>query len=149
MFSSDSRKNIINIIVGIQRGLVQGAFMNALDDFLAREGEDCLKKLNAFLLVRRRQDKKHAGAVLDVTGRQQLALQDLHNDGRLGLVKTARIAEAVQFGEERRRPFVVVVPQPLEKRLGKAGPGLDLEGILRRRKSIFGERRPSSPKTAT
>ncbi len=57
------------MIVGIQRGLVKRAFMNALDDFLAGEGEDRLEKLHALLLVRWCQDEEHAGAVLDVTGR--------------------------------------------------------------------------------
>ena len=107
--------------MGIQRGLVQGAFMNALDDFLAGEGEDCLEKLRALLLVCRCQDEEHPGTVLDIIWRQQLTLENLHNDRRLGLVKTARIAEAVQLGEERRCPFVVVVPQLLEKLLGEAG----------------------------
>ncbi len=118
--------------MGIQRGLVQRAFMNALDDLLAGESEDRLEKLLALLLVRLRHDEEHAGAVLDVTGRKQLALQDLHNDRRLGAVKEAWIAEAVQLGEELRRPFVVVVPQPQEQLLGEAGPGLDLEGVLSR-----------------
>jgi hypothetical protein len=54
LFSFDPRKDVIDIIMGIQRRLVQCAFMNALDDFLAGENEDRIEKLNALLLVCRR-----------------------------------------------------------------------------------------------
>ena len=45
-------------------------------------------------------DEEHAGAVLDVAGRKQLPLQQLHDDGRFAAVKAAGIAAAIQFGEE-------------------------------------------------
>ena len=116
--------------------------MNALDDFLAGEVEDRLQNLRALLLVRLPHDEEHARAVLDVAGRKQLPLQDLHDDGGFGAVKAAWIAAAVQLGEELRCPFVVVVPQFLEQLPGEAGPGLDLEGVHSRYDPILRERRP-------
>jgi len=116
--------------------------LNARDDFLAGEVEDRLQNLPALLRVRLPHDEKHAGAVLDVAGRKQLPLQDLHDGGRFGAVKTAWIAAAVQLGEELRCPFVVVVPHLLEQLPGKTGPGLDLGGVHSRYDPILGERRP-------
>src|SRR5713226_7317987 len=137
----DAGKDVIDIVVGGQGDLVQGACLNALDDFLAGEVEDRLQNLRALLLVRLPHDEEHARAVLDVAGRKQLLLQDLHDDGRFGAVKAAWIAAAVQLGEELRCPFVVVVPQLFEQLRGEAGPGLDLGGVYSRYDPILGERR--------
>ncbi len=50
--SFDARKDVIDVVVGTQGDLVQGACVNALDDFLAREVEDRLEDLRALLPVR-------------------------------------------------------------------------------------------------
>ena len=60
----------MDIIVGIQGGLVQRGCLGALDDFLAGEGENRLEELLALLFVRRRQNEEHPGAVLDVARRK-------------------------------------------------------------------------------
>src|SRR5208283_5534909 len=82
---------------------------------------------------------EHAGTVLDVAGRKQLALQDFHNDGSFSAVKAARVTVAILLGKELRRPFIVVVPQLLEQLPGEAAPSLDFEGIHNRDDSILGE----------
>ena len=69
-----------------------------------------------------------------------MALQDIHDDGGLGAVETARIAAPVQFGEEFGRPFVVVIPQLFEQLHSKTGPRFDLESVRRRHDSIIRER---------
>jgi len=51
LFSFDPRKDVIDIIVGIQRGLVQRTFMNELEDFLAGEGKDRFEKLHTKILL--------------------------------------------------------------------------------------------------
>src|SRR5712692_5729831 len=129
LLSFDAGKDVIDIVVGSQGDLVQRACLNALDDFVAGEVEDRLQNLRALLLVRLPHDEEHAGAVLDVAGRKQLPLQDLHDDGSFGAVKAAWIAGAVQLGEELRCPFVVVLPQLIEQLPGEACSGLDLEGV--------------------
>src|SRR5450759_4256730 len=52
------------------------------------------------------------------------------------------IAAAIQFGEELRCPFVVVVPDLLEQFPCEAGPGLDLRGTRSQYDPILGERLP-------
>src|SRR2546422_5780027 len=59
----DARKDVIDIVVGDQGDLVQGACLNALDDFLAGEVENRLQNLRALLLVRLPHDEEHARAV--------------------------------------------------------------------------------------
>src|SRR5262249_35826840 len=52
-----------------------------------------------------------ARAVLDITRRRQLLLQQVHDEPCLLAVKTARITTPVLLGEERLCPFVMVVPK--------------------------------------
>src|SRR5208283_1398737 len=111
----DHRKNVIDIIVRGERNLVQSARRNALDDFIAGEIEDRLQNLLPLLQVRLSHQKQHASAVLDIARRQQLPFQQLHNDRRLGSVESAGIATAIQLGEKRVCPLIVVVPQFLEQ----------------------------------
>src|SRR3989442_12702536 len=54
----DARKDVIDIVVGDQGDLVQGACLNALDDFLAGEVENRLQNLRALLLVRDRKSTR-------------------------------------------------------------------------------------------
>src|SRR5512146_1503188 len=111
---SDSRKNIVDIIVRGQRGAARGACGHSLDDLLAGQVENRLQNLRALPLAGLSHDEKNTGAVLDVMGRQELPLQQLHDHGSFGAVETARVAAAIQLGEERVRPLVVVVPELLE-----------------------------------
>ena len=66
LLSFHSRKDVIDVVVGVQRDLAQGAGLNALDDFLKGEIEDRLQNLRALLLVGLRHHEEHAGTVLDV-----------------------------------------------------------------------------------
>src|SRR6266852_3891509 len=141
LFSFGGGKDVIDIVVSGQSDLVQGTCLNALDDFLTGEVENRLQNLRVLLLIPLPRDEEHAGAVLDVPGRKQLPLQNLHDDGSFAAVEAARVAVAVLLGEELRCPFVVAVPQLLEQLPSEAGTGLDLEGIHGRYDSILGERR--------
>src|SRR3972149_4556362 len=139
--SSVSEEEVVHVVVGGQGLCAHGARLDALDDLLAGEVEDRLEDLRVLLAVCLPRDEEHAGAVLDVAGAEELPLEELHDDGRLGAVKAARVAAAVQLGEERVRPLVVGVPQLLEQLFREAGTRLDLEGVLGRDESVPGEGR--------
>src|SRR6266568_1183317 len=70
LLSLAGRKDVVDIFVGGQSDLVQGACLNALDDFLMGEVENRVQNLRALLLVRLAHGEEHAGAVLNVAGRK-------------------------------------------------------------------------------
>src|SRR5262249_33164419 len=63
--------------------------------------------------------KEHARAVLDVTWRRQLLLQQIHDKPGFLAVKAARIATPVLLGEKCLCPFAMVVPKLVKQITGE------------------------------
>src|SRR5947207_7697147 len=108
--SFGAREYVIDVVVGAERNRAERPCLDTRDDVLAGELEDCSDNLGAFPGVRLRDDEEDASAVLNVARRQQLALQNIHDDRRLRTVKAAGIATSMQIGTKRRRPWVVAGP---------------------------------------
>ena len=91
---SSSLEHVQDVVVRGERAPAHRARLDALHDLLAREIEDRVQDLRALRRARLPHDEQHAGAVLDVAGREELALQELHDDARLGAIEAGRIAAA-------------------------------------------------------
>ncbi len=112
-----------------QSRLVHGAGFHALNDFLAGKIEQRIEYLCALLLVRLRNPEEHPCTVLNVAGRLQLPLQHIHDHRRFAAYKATRIATAIQFGEERQRPFVMELPDFVEQLRREAAAGFYGEDV--------------------
>src|SRR6185369_14019498 len=98
-----------------QRSLGELARLYLPHDFIPREVEDRVEYLLAFLGAGLAEQEKHAGAVLEVARRQQLALQKVHDERRFAAVEAAGVAATVELRKEVGRPFVVIIPNFLEQ----------------------------------
>src|SRR5262245_66189140 len=97
-----------------QRDWAEPSRLHAADDRVARQIEDRVENLRTFFAARLRDHEQHPRAVLDVARREQLTLEDVHDDRRLAAIETAGVAAPIELGEERGGPVVVQRPELLE-----------------------------------
>ena len=65
--------------------------------------------------------------------------KEFHDHRGLAAIKAAVITATVKFGKKLLGPLLIIGKHLLEQIRGTAGPSFDLDGVGRRRNSIFGK----------